>query len=46
MIINCHKINSGIQRNIFWVLKPFIGYFEVSLHVGIAFKVGFSPKVV
>jgi hypothetical protein len=46
MIINCHKINSSILRNIFWVPKPLIGYFEVILHVGVAFKVGSSPKVV
>jgi hypothetical protein len=26
--------------------KPFIGYFEVTLHVGIVFKVEFSPKVI
>jgi hypothetical protein len=24
MIINCHKINLDIQRDIFWVPKPFI----------------------
>ncbi len=29
----------------FWVPKPFIGYFEMTLHVGIAFKVDFSLKV-
>jgi hypothetical protein len=44
MGINCHKINSSIQINKFWVPKPLFGYFEMTLHVGIAFRVGFSPK--
>jgi len=45
MTINCHKINLGMQRDIFWVPKSLIGYFEMTLHVGIAFKVDSSPKV-
>jgi hypothetical protein len=44
MKIDCHKINSSILRNIFWVPKPLIGYFEMTLHMGIAFGVGSSPK--
>jgi hypothetical protein len=45
MIINCHKINLSIQRNIFWVPKSLIGYFEVTLHAGITFRVDSSPEV-
>jgi hypothetical protein len=45
MIITCHKINLGIQKDIFWVPKSLIGYFEVTLHVGITFRVDYSPKV-
>ncbi len=41
MRINFHKINLG--KETFQVSKPFIGYFEMILHVGIAFKVGSSP---
>ncbi len=29
----------------FWVPKPLINYFEMTLHVGITFKVGLSHKV-
>ncbi len=39
MIINCHKINLSMQKDIFGFSKPPIRYFEMTLHVSIAFKV-------
>jgi hypothetical protein len=45
MRINCHKINSSIENDIFWEPKPFYCYFEMTLHVGIAFKIWYSLKV-
>jgi len=45
MIINYHKINLGILNDIFWVPKPFIGYFEMTVHVNITFRVDSSFKV-
>jgi hypothetical protein len=44
MIINCHKINLGILIYILWVPKTI--YFEMNLHVDIAFRVDYPPKVV
>ncbi len=45
MIINYHKINLGILRDIFWIPKPLINYFEMTFNVGVAFRVESSPKV-
>jgi hypothetical protein len=44
MIINCHKINLDIYKK--HILGTHITYFEMTLHVDIAFRVDFSPKVV
>jgi hypothetical protein len=43
MIINCHKINLSIFLK---KLGTQTIYFETILHVAIAFKVDYSPKVI
>jgi hypothetical protein len=45
MMINCYKIiqnNNLLLKDIYWAPKPLIGYFKMTLHVGIAFRVGFT----
>jgi hypothetical protein len=32
------------KKNIYWIPKPLIRYFEGTLHVGIAFRVESLPK--
>jgi hypothetical protein len=43
---NYHKLIHVYKKDIFWVPKPFYCYFEMTLHVGIAFKVGSSPRII
>ncbi len=41
MMINGYRFiqNNNSLNDIYWVPKPFIGYFKMALHVGIAFHI-------